>query len=65
MRRAALLLAVLASFTVTGLWCLSVWRFAIQAFSASRGRSDGSSPSASAARCGLVVALVKIRKPAG
>ena len=35
----------------------------IQAFSASSGVSDGSMPSASAARCGVVVALVKTRKP--
>ena len=43
----------------------SVLRFSIQALSASSGRSAGSSPSASAARCGLVTALVKTRKPRG
>src|SRR5262249_35051658 len=43
----------------------SVLRFSIQALSASSGRNVGSMPSASAARCGLVVALVKMRKPRG
>ena len=54
-----------ASFTTTGLWVLSVWRLPIQALRASSGRSVGSMPSASAARCGVVVALVNTRKPAG
>ncbi len=48
---------------MTGAIGVSVWRFTIQALSASSGRSAGSSPSASAARCGLMVALVKTRKP--
>ena len=52
-----------ASVTSTGLCGVSVCRFAIHAFSASSGLSDGSMPSASAARCGVVVALVKTRKP--
>ena len=52
-----------AVLTVTGGCGLKVLRFSIQAFSASSGRSVGSSPSASAARCTLVVALVKMRKP--
>ena len=52
-----------ASLTLTGLCGFSVCRFFIQAFSASSGLSDGSMPSASAARCGVVVALVKTRKP--
>ena len=50
---------------MTGGRGLSVWRFSIHALSASSGRSVGSMPSASAARCGLVVALVKMRKPRG
>ena len=52
-----------AFVTSTG-WCgLRVCRRCIQAFSASSGFSDGSMPSASAARCGVVVALVKTRVP--
>ena len=54
-----------ASLTVTGACGLSVLRFSIQALSASSGRSVGSRPSASAARCGLVMALVKMRNPRG
>ena len=47
----------------TGGCGLSVCRFFIQAFSASSGLSVGSMPSASAARCGVVVALVNTRTP--
>src|SRR6266851_1109659 len=54
-----------ASLTTTGARGCSVLRFSIQALSASSGRNPGSMPSASAARCGLVVALVKMRKPRG
>ena len=49
--------------TVTGGCARRSLRFSIQALSASSGRSAGSRPKASAARCTLVVALVKIRKP--
>src|SRR5262245_7826581 len=54
-----------ASLTTAGALGCSVLRFSIQALSASSGRNPGSMPSASAARCGLVVALVKMRKPRG
>ena len=54
-----------ALFTSTGFCGFKVCRRCIQAFSASSGLSEGSMPSASAARCGVVVALVKTRKPAG
>src|SRR6516225_8723847 len=54
-----------ASLTAAGARCCSVLRFSIHALSASSGRNPGSMPSASAARCGLVVALVKMRKPRG
>ena len=47
--------------TSTGFCGVSVWRLRIQAFSASSGFKVGSRPSASAARCGVVVALVKTR----
>ena len=61
----ALLSRKAASLTVTGGCGVSVLRFSIQALSASSGRSAGSRPSASAARCGWVVALLKTRKPRG
>src|SRR6266567_3027114 len=54
-----------ASLTTAGARGCSALRFSIQALSASSGRNVGSMPSASAARCGLVVALVKMRKPRG
>src|SRR5262249_55181466 len=54
-----------ASLTTTGARGCNVLRFSIHALSASSGRNFGSMPSASAARCGLVVALVKMRKPRG
>ncbi len=54
-----------AFLTTTGARGCNVLRFSIQALSASSGRNFGSMPSASAARCGLVVALVKMRKPRG
>ena len=50
-----------ALFTSTGFCGFKVCRRCIQAFSASSGLSEGSMPSASAARCGVVVALVKTR----
>src|SRR2546429_629321 len=54
-----------ASLTTAGARGCSALRFSIQALSASSGRNVGSMPSASAARCGLGVALVKMRKPRG
>ena len=49
----------------TGLRGASAWRLPIQALRISRGRNVGSMPSASAALCGFVTALVRMRWPAG
>jgi hypothetical protein len=54
-----------AFFTATGAHGSIRLRLAIQALSASSGRRPGSTPSASAARCALVTALVKMRNPCG
>ena len=48
-----------------GLAKLKEPRTSIHAFSASNGLSVGSIPSARAARCTLVVAIVRIRRPFG